>query len=97
MTTETKVNIGVCAIALCPKCNRQISVKCWLTEEQLVTGNTTEMASYHVKAMRLTVEAEKKARGWREEMCGRCADPLTDEDMASIARHAAAVEKDAAR
>lgn len=73
-TTDCVVELQVKITSTCPLCGKRIETRRLLTEEQLSTGNTTQMATYHVRAMKEQVQREKVRRGWRVEMCGACAD-----------------------
>jgi DNA-directed RNA polymerase subunit M/transcription elongation factor TFIIS len=73
-TTSPKVTVFIVVQAKCPKCSARIERQSSLTYDSLVTGNTTERASYHADAMIDEVDNERTRRGWLERMCGKCRD-----------------------
>jgi hypothetical protein len=73
-TTDTKIEVYIYATSRCPVCGKRVEIKRTMHEEALVTGNTTQMASYHAKEMRAMVQSEIIQRGWTGEMCGGCRD-----------------------
>ncbi len=74
-TTAPVLMVTLRMASVCPQCKRRIEAVRTLTEHELTTGNTTQMASYHAKEMRAIVERDMAERGWHVEMCGRCGDP----------------------
>lgn len=73
-STDVEIRVQITAAAQCPKCGKRLEQRSLLAEEQLTTGNTTQMASYHARALRASIDAAKKLRGWTDEMCGACRD-----------------------
>lgn len=73
-STALRVRVLVEVESSCPRCSKRLQMKRQLTEEQLTTGNTTEMAMYHLREMKATIQASKDGRGWTAEMCGACRD-----------------------
>ncbi len=74
-TTFPKITVTLTAVARCPMCRREIRIANELDEEALTTGNHTQRAAYWAGSMRAQVAESISKRGWRADMCGRCADP----------------------
>lgn len=70
--TEVSITVVLKGEAQCPRCFNRLVREYTLVEEQLRTGNTTQMASYHAKALRAEIEAAKKDLLWDEKQCGHC-------------------------
>lgn len=75
MPIEIREEVRLIVDVKCPKCLRRMAVNRKLPGEALRTGNTTQMAQFHLAEMRGMLEAEMRKRRWDRESCGRCADP----------------------
>ena len=73
-TTAPIVSVMLLVRSYCPQCNRKIELQSVLGEDSLKSGNTTETAQYHVDSMKAQVNQTLKAKGWMQDMCGRCRD-----------------------
>ncbi len=74
MNTSPVITIHLAAVSTCTQCGKRVELRRELTEEQLTTGNTTQMASYHARDMKAEVSAAIVGRGWTNKVCGACRD-----------------------